>query len=292
MCQPRVAAFARTANGNVKPRRVITGQATKLGRTVHGIAYDPLHDEIVVPNALADAILVFRAGADGPEPPVRVIQGPHTRLVTPHAVSLDLENKEILVASLSGRSINVFPWNANGDVTPLRVIQGPQTKLGHLVGLGVDPATNLLAVANTEEILIFHRTDDGDVAPRAVIAGPRTGIGDEPWQIEMHRGRIFLAASNHLHQNLYSAVTPKGTYAKVPEDPWLDPNLGFIGVWKITDRGDVAPSAMIKGPFSGLFHPTGLALNPKNGEIYVSDSVRNGVLTFLVPDFFKEQRVK
>ena len=92
------------ANGNAAPQRVLTGQATRLGRTVHGIAYDPLHDEMVLPNALADAVLVYRAGAEGAEPPLRVIQGPCTRLVTPHAVSLDLENREILVASQIGRA--------------------------------------------------------------------------------------------------------------------------------------------------------------------------------------------
>ncbi len=287
MSEPRVASFARMANGNVEPRRVIAGQASKLGRTIHGIAYDKVHDEIVVPNALADAILVFRADAHGDEPPIRVIQGPCTKLVTPHAVNVDTDHQEILVASLTGRTIYVFPWNANGNVAPLRMIKGPKTMLGHVVGLAVDPVRNLLAVANSKDILIFNRTDHGDVAPRARIAGPKTGIGDEPWQMQIYEGRIFLAASNHLHQNLYSGVTLKGTAAKVPEDPWLDPNLGFIGVWNTTDHGDVAPSALIRGPFSGLLHPAGLALNPKDGEIYASDSVRNGVLTYLVPDFFR-----
>ncbi|HKC65717.1 MAG TPA: hypothetical protein VKB86_18895 [Pyrinomonadaceae bacterium] len=286
MSQPRIATFARAANGNVGPKRVITGQASKLGRTVHGIAYDPVHDEIVVPNPLADAILVFRASAKNDEPPVRVIQGSCTQLVTPHSVSLDLTNKEILVSSLTGKTIYVFPWNANGNVSPSRIIRGPQTRLGHVVGLGVDPSTNLMAVANSHEILIFNRTDNGDVPPRAVIAGPATGIGEEPWQIQMYQGKIFLAASNHLHQNVYAGVTLKGTYKEIPEDPWNDPGLGFIGVWNITDQGDTPPLAKLGGPFSGLIHPSGLAINPKDGEMYVSDSVRNGVFTFLVPDFF------
>ena len=73
--------------------RIISGQNTKLGRTIHGLAYNPVRDEIVVPNALADAILAFRADASGSERPLRVIQGPHTRLVTPHSVSLDLQNR-------------------------------------------------------------------------------------------------------------------------------------------------------------------------------------------------------
>lgn len=283
-----MATFARLANGQVGPKRVISGQQTKLGRTIHGIAYDRLHDEIVVPNALADAVLVFRGGANGAEAPLRVIQGAHTELVTPHSVSLDLEHGEILVASLTGRRINVFPWNGNGNIAPKRVITGSKTRLGHIVGIAVDPVRNLLAVANSEDILIFDRTDTGDVSPRARIAGEKSGIGDEPWQIEFYQGKIFVAASNHLHQNLYSGITLKSDSTKVPDDPWLNPNLGFVGVWDITDTGDVPPRASIRGPFSGLLHPVGLALNPKDGEIYVSDSVRNGVLSFLVPQFFKD----
>jgi len=277
------------ANGTVAPTRVITGQNSKLGRTIHGLAYDAKHDEIVVPNALADAILVFRGGANGSEAPIRVIQGPHTELVTPHSVSLDVEHGEILVASLTGKRINVFAWDANGDAKPLRVIRGPKTTLGHLVGLAVDPVRNLLAVANSEDVLIFNRTDNGDVPPRGRIGGPHTGITDEPWQMQFFDGRIFLAASNHLHVNLYSGVQLKKDSTHVPDDPWLNPTLGFIGVWNVTDDGDIPPRAMIRGPFSGILHPVGLALNPADGEIYVSDSVRNGMLTFFVPDFFRKE---
>jgi DNA-binding beta-propeller fold protein YncE len=207
--------------------------------------------------------------------------------VTPHAVSLDVEHGEILVASLTGKRVSVFPWNANGNVAPLRLIMGPKTGLGHVVGIAVDPVNNLLAVANSQDISIFNRTDDGDVAPKGRIGGPKTGITDEPWQMQFYNGRIFLAASNHMHVNLYSGINLKSTSTKVPDDPWLNPILGFVGVWNITDNGDVPPRMMIRGPFSGLIHPVGLALNPKDGEIYVSDSVKNGVLSFLVPNFFK-----
>jgi DNA-binding beta-propeller fold protein YncE len=281
-----VAVFARMANGNVAPERVITGAATKLSRTVHGIAYDPDHDLIYVPNPLADAVLVFRGGASGDEAPIRVIQGPCTRLVVPHAISVDLAHHEILVASLSNRAIAVFPWDANGNVAPTRYISGPKTRLGHIVGLGIDSATDLLAVANSEEILIFNRRANGDVEPVGEIAGPHTGIGDEPWELQIYKSQIFLAVSNHLHTNLYSGVTLKEGYINPPEDPWLNPQLGFIGVWNIRDRGDRPPRAFIKGPFSQLLHPTGLALNVKDGELYVTDSIRNGLFTFLMPEWF------
>ena len=236
MTQPRIAVFARLANGQAAPTRIISGQNTRLGRTIHGLAYNPIRDEIVVPNALADAVLVFRADASGSERPVRVIQGPHTRLVTPHSVSLDLQNREILVASLTGKRINVFRWDDDGDATPVRVIMGPKTDLGHLVGLAVDPDRNLLAVANSEDILIFNRTDNGNVAPRARIMGPKTGMTDEPWQMEFYKGRIFLAASNHFHQNLYDGVTLKPDSKEVPDDPWLNPVFAIADLrLKISD---------------------------------------------------------
>ena len=289
MTQPRVAAFARLANGNVAPTRVISGQGSKLGRTIHGLVYDAAHDEIFVPNALADAILVFRGDANGEQAPIRVIQGPCTGLVTPHSVSLDIDHDEILVASLNGRRINVFRRNATGNVPPLRMIMGPKTQLGHLVGIAVDPEKNLMAVANSKDILVFNRTDDGNVEPRARIAGPETGISDEPWEMQFYKGKIFLAASNHLHQNLYEeGVKLRPDAKRVPYDPWLNPNLGFIGVWDITANGDRGPELKIGGPFSGLTHPTGLVLNPKNGEIYVSDSAKNDVLMFYLPQFFAQ----
>ena len=127
-----------------------------MSRTVHGIAYDPVRDEIYVTNALADAVLVFRGGAVGAEPPLRMIQGPCTGLVNPHAVSLDLAHREILVSSLSARAIAVFSMDARGNVTPLRYIKGPKTQLGHTVGMGVDPETDILVVANQDEIGRAH----------------------------------------------------------------------------------------------------------------------------------------
>ena len=279
------------ANGTTAPERVITGAATKTARTVHGIAYDPVRDEIYVSNALADAVLVFRGGANGAEPPLRVIEGPCTGMVNPHAISLDLDHREILVSSLSSRAIAVFPMDGSGNVAPIRYIKGPKTRLGHTVGLGVDSASNVLVVANSEEILFFNRTATGDAAPIGQIKGERTGIRNEPWELEIHKGKIFLAASNHLHVNLYSEVALKPEYAngrgKVPDDPWLNPDLGFIGVWNVSDRGDVAPRARIGGPFSQLAHPTGLALNPRDGEIYVTDSVRNALFSFLIPDMLR-----
>jgi hypothetical protein len=286
------------ANGNREPVRVIEGQETRMGRSIHGIAYDAVHDEIIASSPMASAILVFRGAANGNEAPIRVIQGPKTKLVYPHAVSFDEQNNEIIVADLAdpyGMSISVFARDAQGDVPPLRVISGPNTKLRRVVGVAVDPERNLLLASSRtpgrEGILVFNRTDNGDVTPQAMIAGPHTEIFNSPRQLQVYQGKIFLAVTN--------SYNPPSRFISGREianqnieilSPWRTTRLGFIGVWDVNDNGDVPPRAIIRGPQSGLIHPGGVALNPKNGEVIAVDSVNNGIFTFSVPEFLRSQR--
>ena len=47
---------------------------------MHDIAFDGIHDEIVVTSPLAQAILTFRGAANGEEAPIRFIQGDKTQI--------------------------------------------------------------------------------------------------------------------------------------------------------------------------------------------------------------------
>ena len=266
---------------------------------MHGIAYDATHDEVVVPVALADAILVFRGSADGSEPPIRVIQGSNTKMIRPHTVTVDEQNNEIVVGDSSGRSVLVFDRNANGNVAPKRIIQGPHTGLLFIVGVAVDPVHDRLIAASAASVagrksglFIYGRTDHGDAAPRAVIAGPKTGIV-RPWQIvtDPQQGKIFVAAINNESHPPYELEKPR---KDLPHDvqlpsPWNSGALGFIGVWDINDEGDVPPRAVIKGDNTFLVHPGGVAIDPKDGEVFATDSIRNGLFSFLAPNLFAER---
>jgi len=266
---------------------------------MHGIAYDAAHDEIIVPVALAAAVLVFRGDASGAASPARVIQGPNTQLIRPHTVGVDEKNGEIIVGDRSGSSVLVFRRDANGDTPPARVIQGEETGLLDVVGAAVDHVRDKMVVASISRvggktgIFIFNRTDTGNVAPRAVISGPRTGI-IRPWQLglDSDRGKIFVAAINNDYlppyqlEKIREGLKPD---VDIPS-PWSGENLGFIGVWDVNDNGDVPPHMIIKGPASLLVHPGGVAINARDGEVYATDSVRNGLLTFLVPEFFERLR--
>src|SRR2546425_820970 len=122
---------------------------------MHDIRYNSVNDEILVPNPFSNAILVFRGGADGQEPPVRIIQGPNTELNGPDRLDIDVMHREIFVPGAG--NVLVFPLDGNGDVQPKRIIRGPDTQIDGR-SIAVDPLHNLLATTGRDRsILVFDR---------------------------------------------------------------------------------------------------------------------------------------
>jgi DNA-binding beta-propeller fold protein YncE len=270
---------------------------THLSRTTHGIAYDATHDEIVAPNPLAAAVVVFRGGAVGEEAPVRTIQGARTGLSRPETVAVDEKNDELFVGDPGDRRVLVYKRDADGDARPLRTIQGPKTKLLQVVGIAVDPNRDVLVVSTYSRLpggvtglLIFGRTDEGDVAPRRVIAGPRSGITRlRQIALDPETGKIYAAVINNEYLPPYDIDHPRrglDPNADLPS-PWNTGTEGFIGVWDDEkDDGDVPPRSLIKGRSTGIVHPAGVTFNARDGEVIAPDAVWNGLFTFLKPELF------
>lgn len=157
---------------------------------MHDIRYDAIHDEIIVSNPFAQAILTFRGSATGEEAPIRVIQGPKTMIGNADRLEIDPVNNEIYVPIRD--SVLVFPRTGTGDIVPIRVIRGPDTTLTRARSVGVDPVRNVVAVAidgdpstqrggplgvgKQPSIAIFSRTASGNAKPLRVIEGPQTEI--------------------------------------------------------------------------------------------------------------------
>jgi DNA-binding beta-propeller fold protein YncE len=272
--------FARLANQADPAIRSIAGQATKLARTMHDIRYDARHDEIVVPNQFAQAILTFPGSANGETPPLRTIQGSLTQLTRPDRLDIDPINNEIVVPNSD--SIAVFSREANGNVAPLRVIRGPKTQLRGSSAVAVDPVNNVIVASSqarppqgrqnkytpsTNTLLIFNRTDQGDVAPRGVIQGDRTGLHLIN-QLQIHGPKGWIIAT------------------QTTTDVDAEPEGVFVGVWQVNDTGDVPPRWKLAGPKSRLKKPRGVAINPKTKELIVADMRVNAVLTYYFPGIF------
>jgi hypothetical protein len=259
---PAVAAFARVAEGSVNPTRKIAGQNTLFTRTMHDMAYDPVRDEIIVPQFYAFAILTFRGDADGDVAPVRKIFGPRTQLKNSEAVAIDPIHGEIFVPSApfanSGNTrVLVFPRDADGDVAPIRILEGPDTGL-RLGRVTVDPVNNLLITSGGGGLRIFDRTASGNTKPRAVISGDLGG--------------------------LMTTYPPKGLIlTRVGAGDRHDAG-DYIGVWSIHDNGNV-PARWTIG--KGVFYDIrGIAIDPKNKIVIVTDKTLNAIVTFYVPEIF------
>ncbi len=272
MAHPQIAAFARLADGSTQPIRKLEGQKTLLGRTMHAIAYDEVHDEFVVPQQFGQAILTFRGGASGAEAPIRVIQGSNTRLVAPDRLAVDPVNNEIFVPE--GNVVLVYPREGNGNVAPIRTIEGPDTQLGAQVGadaVAVDPLNNLLVVGgggrDGARFLIFNRTDRGNVKPKASIGGPKSGFRRLGGPFTLYPPKGWIIATDRGEGGLVS-------------------DIAYVGVWSIHDNGDVPPRWKIGGPNGVLQMPRGVALDPKNKNLIVSDKRLNAVMTFYFPELF------
>jgi hypothetical protein len=207
------------------------------------MAVDTAHDEIVVTNPFAQAILFYRDAAGGNEKPLRVIQGPKTLLggaMDTDNVTIDVANNEIYVAQESSDSILVFSSRANGDVTPLRVLHGPKTKMRFPRRVTVDSINNLMAVVASEGIMLFDRLANGDVAPKCVIAGPKTGLG---WVAGMTLSKAFL--NPPAKKIIFGGGGRRAT-------SWDKKQPTFFAIWKYGDCGDVPPLYKMNGG-SGRF---------------------------------------
>lgn len=236
-----------------------------LGRTMHGIDYDHVNDEIVVPQQFGQAILIFKGSARGEEPPIRVIQGSRTRLTAMDRLAVDPYNDEIYVPE--GDAVLVFDRKASGNVAPKRVLEGPNTGFTAAGTIAIDHVRNLLVVGaelpegrgRGSQLAIFDRTASGNVKPKRVISGPEARVG------------------NPGNMRVY----PEGGLIFVVQQ------AGYVGVWSIDDEGEVPPRFTVGGPKGILEKPRGLDLDPKHNAVIVSDKGLNAVLTFEMPQIFK-----
>jgi hypothetical protein len=255
------------ADGGAKRIRAIEGQGTLLGRTMHGIAYDHVRDEIVVPQQFGQAILTFAGDATGEAAPKRVIRGPRTQLTRPDRLGIDPVNGEIYVPE-KGNTLLVFSRDADGDVAPVRVLSGPATGIDDAGPVAIDPKRDLIVLAtgtrqpdgSTKNALsIFDRLADGNVKPKRVITGIH---GARNITLDPESGLIFVNWSPNKATDSY------------------------VGVWSVYDEGDVPPLYVIGGPNGALRAPRGVVLDKKNNSVIVSDKHLNAVLTFHIPEIF------
>ena len=245
--------------------------------------------------------------------PVRIIEGPHTRLSrTSHAIAFDEKNDEIVVPNTFAQAVLFFSGNASGDAAPLRSIQGPKTLLEENDELAIDSVHGEVYVPTRQAILVFSRLANGDVAPLRVIAGAKTkinrarGIAVDPINNVIAVGNRDPQGILFFNRTDEGDVAPRGIISGPKTGIYatkgftfnaarkeliatveargvqVTRNLGesFVGIWNYTDNGDIAPKGVLKGTDTMLIAPRGAALDPLHDEIFVIDKVQNGFFAY------------
>jgi DNA-binding beta-propeller fold protein YncE len=182
-----VFVYAKGAKGNDAPIRILQGPRTQLA-DVFGMALDTKNQLMYVANrgyslprwgdsVSPASITVYPLRAGGDTPPLRVIQGPKTRLNWPGQIYLDIERQELFVANAFDDSILVFRASASGDVAPVRVLKGSRTGLKNPHGLFVDEKNGELVVANygNYTATVYPRMAEGNAPPKRTIRAAPQG---------------------------------------------------------------------------------------------------------------------
>jgi hypothetical protein len=260
--------------------------------------------------ALSGAVLVFKGGATGDEPPLRVIQGSKTGMIRPQTVEVDPVHNEIVAADSSSRAILIYDRNANGDVEPLRKIGGSKTLFRDIIGIAIDPVRNLIYASTRSTdgfsgILTFDRMANGDVAPIRKIGGPMTGaLGRfRQLKVDSERGMVYLAVQDSrpmapTPQKAADLYTNEASLKKLrsldnrdddePRDAFG--TAGFIAAWRAEDDGNVPPRFIVRGPSVGAAGFAGVAFDARRGEVYGVSGELNGYVAWIIPEFFNKPK--
>ena len=240
------------------PKRVVQGDKTAL-QFNNGLYVDPVSGDIFsVESDTGDKMVRFPRNANGDVSPKSILHTPHRV----YNIAADEVKQELFVTVEFPPEVVVYRKDAKGEEQPLRRISGDETGLDAPHGIAVDEKDRLLFV-NTwghhsnfriqgtgkylpPAIQVFSLDAGGDAKPLRVIAGDKTQL-DWPAAMKFNPDNGDLYVANDIGQSV----------------------LVFANA--ATAQGDVAPVRVIKGPSTRLRNPTGVALDRKNQEVWVSN---------------------
>ena len=131
-----VLVFDRTANGDVAPKRVLTGPDTQI-RGMPSVAIDPVHNVLVANEG--NSLLIFDRTANGNTKPKKVIRGPKSGVASISSFQI-YAPKGWIIAGGQGGFIGAWSIEDDGDVPPRWKIP-MQTLTGYTAsGIALDPA--------------------------------------------------------------------------------------------------------------------------------------------------------
>ena len=241
-----VMVFDRQANtpstaSKTEPKRMIGGLRTKV-EFQSGLYVDPASGDIYAPNNdTVSTLVIFSRQARGNVAPDRELTTPHGT----YGIAVNEGAQELYLTDQINNAIVVFNKTARGEDAPLRLLQGDRTRLADPHGIALDPKNRLMFTANHGS---FHSKRPGG-APASTLGGGRAE-GKKNWPV---------------------GERVPGSGKSLPPS---------ITVYASDAQGDTPPLRTIEGPQTQLNWPTGIAFDPKRGELYVANDGGDSILVF------------
>jgi hypothetical protein len=254
----RTAPTPKNDTDVTPPKRIITGDHTAL-QFNNGLYVDPVNGDIYsVESDTGDKMERFAREAQNDESPISILHTPHRV----YNIAADEQSQELFLTIEFPPEVVVYPKHAKGQDMPSRRLMGDDTQLDAPHGIAVDEKDRLLFVntwghhadftkAGTGKFLapgiqVYALNADGDTKPLRTISGDKTQL-DWPGGMKFNPENGDLYVANDIGQSI----------------------LVFANVAKAS--GNVAPARVIHGPSTRLRNPTGVALDLKNREVWVSN---------------------
>jgi DNA-binding beta-propeller fold protein YncE len=265
---PATAAFTQ-------PKRVIQGKETLLEYN-NGLYVDPNNGDMYsVESDTGDRMTMFPHDAQGNVPPKRELYVPHRA----YAMTISEARQELFVSVEYPPEVAIYRKEASKNEAPIRRLFGDHTGLATPHGIAIDQKNQLLYVVNWGQHVSFDGSDkvrgccrdlereigipgtarfdlpsitvypldaNGDTSPLRVIQGDRTRLN---WpgnmSVDADTGDLYVA--NDVDQSI----------------------LVFTGM--TYQNGNVPPARVIKGNQTGLRYPTGVFVDTRHQELWVSN---------------------
>lgn len=241
-----------------QPKRLVQGDKTSL-QFNNGLYVDPNNGDIFsVESDTGDKLVVFPRDADGNVAPKRILKTPHRV----YNIAVDEGHGEMFVTVEYPPEIVVYKKDAVGDVPPLRRIRGDRTGLDAPHGIAVDEKNQLLYVTTWGHHSNYRIPGTGAFYPPAIKVYPLNATDDTP------PVRVITGDKTQLNWPAAIKLNPDNGDVYVAND--INQSI-LVFANAATAQGNVAPVRVVKGDKTRLRNPTGVFLDRKNQELWVSN---------------------
>ncbi len=255
------------------------------------VAMDVERGEVIAGDENLFQILVYDRNANTPPgaaftEPKRVISGPATGIEFVCGLYVDQPSGDIYAIHADTAAVmQVFSRAASGNSPPVRELHTGGETRGR--GFAVDPVRNELFIASQHNsaVAVWPKTAEGEEPPIRLLQGDRTRLAN-PTGMAFFKAKDQLFVANHGQVSSRTG-RPNANNRPLDDDQAVPGSGRFvepsINVYDRGASGDTPPLRVIQGSRTQLNWPAAIAIDDRNGELYVANDIGNSVLVF-APD--------